>query len=60
MPKYKASVWVYYSRQVEITVEAKNELEAREKAIAKTPNAESLEDLSFDEITVDAIEEIKQ
>ena len=60
MPKYKTSVWVYYSRQVEITVEAKNELEAKEKAIAETPNAESLEDLSFDEITVDTIEEIKQ
>lgn len=60
MPKYKASVWVYYSRQAEITVEAKNETEAREKAINEIPNAKSLEDLSFDEITIDTIEKVKQ
>ena len=60
MPKYKATVWVYYSRQLEIEVEAINEEEAKEKAIQNTPNATSLEDLSFDEITIDEIEEIKQ
>ena len=60
MSKYKVTVWVYYSRQVEVKVEATTKDEAAEKAINNTPNATSLEDLSFDEITVDEIEEIKQ